>query len=173
MNADVITPEGYARLKQELDELWRKERPEITKIVQWAASLGDRSENADYKYNKGRLREIDRRVRFLRKRLEDLRVVEYNPVQEGKAFFGAWVTLVDDEDNTLCFRIVGVDEIYGHKNYASVNSPIARACIGKSVDEDIVVNTQDSKRQWLIKSIDYREPDFPITANTCNPSNDA
>lgn len=84
MNANVITPEGYAELQKELDRLWFKERPKVTKIVQWAASLGDRSENADYQYNKKRLREIDRRVRFLRKRLDELRIVEYNPAQEGK-----------------------------------------------------------------------------------------
>ncbi len=156
MNADVITPEGYAKLQQELDDLWRKERPEVTRIVQWAASLGDRSENADYKYNKGRLRQIDRRVRFLRKRLEALKVVEYNPVQEGKAFFGAWVTLIDEFDNTLRFRIVGPDEIYGKENYASVNSPVARVCLGKSVGDDVIVNTNESKKAWEIQFIEYR-----------------
>ncbi len=157
MNTDVITPEGYAKLQQELDDLWRKERPEVTKIVKWAASLGDRSENADYKYNKGRLRQIDRRVRFLRKRLEALKVVEYNPVQEGKAFFGAWVTLIDEFDNTLCFRIVGPDEIYGRDNYASVNSPVARVCIGKSVGDDVVVSTNETKKEWEIQFIEYRK----------------
>jgi len=156
MDSDVITPEGYAQLQQELDHLWRKERPRITKIVQWAASLGDRSENADYKYNKGRLREIDRRVRFLRKRLEALRVIEYNPAQEGKAFFGAWVTLVDDQEKTLTFRIVGPDEIYGKKEFSSVNAPVVRACIGKSVGDSAVVSTSDGNKDWLIQSIDYR-----------------
>lgn len=158
MDSDVITPEGYAELQQELDNLWRKERPAVTKIVQWAASLGDRSENADYKYNKGRLREIDRRVRFLRQRLEKLRVVEYNPVQEGKAFFGAWVTLADDNDKTLTFRIVGPDEIYGKKDFASVNAPVARACIGKSAGDDVVVSTSDGNREWQIQLINYRQP---------------
>ncbi len=156
MDSDVITPEGYAELQQELDNLWRKERPAVTKIVQWAASLGDRSENADYKYNKGRLREIDRRVRFLRQRLENLRVVEYSPVQEGKAFFGAWVTLIDEDGKTLNFRIVGPDEIYGKKDFASVNAPVAEACIGKSVGDDVVVSTSDINKDWEIQSIDYR-----------------
>ncbi|MFT6306637.1 MAG: transcription elongation factor GreB [Gammaproteobacteria bacterium] len=156
MDSDVITPEGYAELQQELDNLWRKERPEITKIVQWAASLGDRSENADYKYNKGRLREIDRRVRFLRKRLEALRVVEYNRVQEGKAFFGAWVTLIDDYEKKLTFRIVGPDEIYGKKEFASVKSPVAKACLGKSVGDDVIVRASDENKDWRIQSIDYR-----------------
>ena len=87
---DLVTREGYNKLKQELDYLWKERRPEITKIVSWAASLGDRSENADYTYNKRLLREIDRRVRYLRKRLEILRVVDYSPQQDGKVFFGAW-----------------------------------------------------------------------------------
>jgi transcription elongation factor GreB len=156
MDSDVITPEGFAGLQQELDNLWRKERPEVTKIVQWAASLGDRSENADYKYNKGRLREIDRRVRFLRKRLEALRVVTYNSAQEGKAFFGAWVTLVDEDEKTLTFRIVGPDEIYGKKEFASVNAPVAKACLGKSVGDDVVVSTSAANKDWEIQSIDYR-----------------
>lgn len=158
MDSNVITPEGYAELKQELDHLWRKERPEITKLVQWAASLGDRSDNADYQYNKKRLREIDRRVRFLRKRIEALRVVEYNPVQEGKAYFGAWVTLVDQDDATLSFRIVGPDEIYNKKHYVSVNAPVVRACLGKSVGDEIVVRTSEAYKEWEIDRIQYNLP---------------
>lgn len=133
MDINLITPEGFTELQQELDHLWFKERPEVTKMVQWAASLGDRSENADYHYNKKKLREIDRRVRFLRKRIEILQVVEYSPVQEGKAFFGAWVTLIDKSKNTLFFRIVGPDEIYGKKNYVSVSTPAVKACLGKTI----------------------------------------
>jgi len=155
MNTNVITPEGYAELQKELDQLWFKERPKVTKIVQWAASLGDRSENADYQYNKKRLREIDRRVRFLRKRLEELRIVEYNPAQEGKVFFGAWVTLVDEDDKTLCFRIVGPDEIYSKKNYSSVNAPIVKACLGKSVGDEVIVRAAESSKEWEIESIRY------------------
>ncbi|MDY0136293.1 MAG: transcription elongation factor GreB, partial [Thiomicrospira sp.] len=89
MKTKLITREGFEQLQQEADQLWRKERPEVTKIVAWAASLGDRSENADYQYNKRRLREIDRRVRYLRKTLEDIQIVDYHPAQEGKIFFGA------------------------------------------------------------------------------------
>lgn len=159
MDTDVITPEGFAELQSELDELWRKKRPEITKVVQWAASLGDRSENADYKYNKGVLRQIDRRVRFLRKRLEALRVVEYNPAQEGKAFFGAWVTLIDGDEKTLTFRIVGPDEIYGKKEFASVNAPVAKACLGKCVGDDVVVNASDTNKNWEIQTIEYHKRD--------------
>lgn len=155
MDTNVVTPEGHAELKQELDYLWRTERPEVTKLVQWAASLGDRSENADYQYNKKRLREIDRRVRFLRNRLEKLRVVEYSPVQEGKAFFGAWVTLIDEDDETLFFRIVGPDEIYGKKNYVSVNAPVVRACLGKGVGDEVVIRTSEGTKEWEIKTITY------------------
>ncbi|WP_336365593.1 transcription elongation factor GreB [Marinobacter sp. C2H3] len=155
MDTNVITPEGYAELQQELDTLWRHERPEVTRKVQWAASLGDRSENADYQYNKKRLREIDRRVRFLRNRLSKLRVVEYNPVQEGKAYFGAWVTLVDEDDQTLTFRIVGPDEIYGKQHYVSVHAPVVKACLGKAEGDEVRVRTPDSVKLWEIAEIRY------------------
>lgn len=155
MDTNVITPEGHAALKQELDQLWRQERPEVTRLVQWAASLGDRSENADYQYNKKRLREIDRRVRFLRNRLDKLSVVEYSPVQEGRAFFGAWVALVDEDGRELLFRIVGPDEIYGRKDYVSVNAPIVRACLGKVVGDEVIVRTPESVKSWDIESIRY------------------
>jgi transcription elongation factor GreB len=156
MDTNVITPEGYAELQKELDDLWRKERPEVTKMVRWAASLGDRSENADYQYNKKRLREIDRRVRYLRIRLSKLRVVEYSPVQEGKAFFGAWVTLVDENDDKLTFRIVGPDEIYGKKNYVSVHAPVVKACVGKCVGDEIIIRTHESTKLWEIDLITYQ-----------------
>ncbi|VTM59896.1 transcription elongation factor GreB [Klebsiella pneumoniae] len=104
MKTPLITREGYEKLKQEMDYLWRQERPEVTKKVTWAASLGDRSENADYQYNKKRLREIDRRVRYLTKCLEQLKIVDYSPQQEGKVFFGAWVEIENDEGDIKRFR---------------------------------------------------------------------
>jgi transcription elongation factor GreB len=116
LSTNIITTEGHEALKKELDHLWRVYRPEITQKVTWAASLGDRSENADYQYNKKLLREIDRRVRYLRKRLEDVKVVAYSPEQEGKVFFGAWVEIENDEGETKKFRIVGYDEIYGRND---------------------------------------------------------
>lgn len=155
MDTNLITPEGYTELQQELDYLWREERPEVTKKVQWAASLGDRSENADYQYNKKRLREIDRRVRYLRNRLSNLRIVEYNSDQEGKAYFGAWVTLIGESDENLHFRIVGPDEIYGKKNYVSINAPTARACLGKSVGDTVLVRTPEIQKEWEIIGIEY------------------
>ncbi len=128
MKTPLITREGYEKLKQEMDYLWRQERPEVTKKVTWAASLGDRSENADYQYNKKRLREIDRRVRYLTKCLEQLKIVDYSPQQEGKVFFGAWVEIENDEGDIKRFRIVGYDEIFGRKDYISIDSPMRARC---------------------------------------------
>jgi transcription elongation factor GreB len=93
-------PRRVRKAETGMDYLWRQERPEVTKKVTWAASLGDRSENADYQYNKKRLREIDRRVRYLTKCLENLKIVDYSPQQEGKVFFGAWVEIENDDGNT-------------------------------------------------------------------------
>lgn len=154
----LITRAGYDALKAELDELWRRERPEVTKKVTWAASLGDRSENADYQYNKKRLREIDRRVRYLRKCLEYLKVVDYSPQQEGRVFFGAWVTVENDEGDTKRFRIVGYDEIFGRKDYISIDSPMARALLKKAVDDEAVVKTPKGDAQWYVIEIEYEKP---------------
>ncbi|MEM0912392.1 MAG: transcription elongation factor GreB [Pseudomonadota bacterium] len=157
MKTKLITQEGYTKLRNELDVLWRIERPEITKKVTWAASLGDRSENADYKENKRKLREIDRRVRFLRKTLEQTRIVEYNVQQEGRIFFGAWVELEDLQGNKLRFRIVGPEEIYGRKDYTSIDSPMARACLKKEIDDEVVVNTPGGEVTWIVNSIQYEK----------------
>lgn len=151
----LITVEGYARLKEELDYLWREKRPDTTRKVTWAASLGDRSENADYQYNKKLLREIDRRVRYLRKRIEDLKVVEHRQEQEGRVFFGAWVEVESDEVVQRRFRIVGYDEIFGRRDYISIDSPMARALLGKSVGDEAVVVTPEGEMGWVINAIDY------------------
>ncbi len=159
MATKLITREGFNRLQQELDELWRVERPEVTRKVAWAASLGDRSENADYQYNKKRLREIDRRVRYLRKALEDHKVVDYSPQQDGRVFFGAWVEVENDAGESLRFRIVGYDEIFGRKDYISIDSPMARALLKAQVDDEVVVNTPAGKAVWYVNAIDYvKEP---------------
>ncbi len=156
MKSNYITPEGFAALKKELDHLWLTKRPEITKKVAWAASLGDRSENADYIYNKKLLRETDRRIRFLRKRIDDLRPVHYTPEQEGKVFFGAWVEIENEAGDEKRFRIVGVDEIYEERmDYISVNSPMAKALFGKEVDDEAVVHTPNGDVVWFINSIEY------------------
>ncbi|EAS42683.1 transcription elongation factor GreB [Photobacterium profundum] len=155
MKTNLITREGYDKLKKELDFLWREERPEITKKVTWAASLGDRSENADYQYNKKRLREIDRRVRYLRKRLEVVKVVDYSPQQDGKVFFGAFVEIENEEAEQKTFRIVGPDEIYGRNDYISIDSPMARALLKKEVDEEFEVVTPQGKKLWFVNTIRY------------------
>ncbi|GGI81670.1 transcription elongation factor GreB [Shewanella gelidii] len=158
MKTNLITPEGFEKLNQELNHLWREYRPEITKKVAWAASLGDRSENADYKENKRLLRQIDSRVRFLRKRIEALKVIEYAPEQDGKVFFGAWVEIENDEGEQLSFRIVGPDEIYGRKDYISIDSPMARALLKKERDDEAVVKTPTGEQIWYINSIKYKQP---------------
>lgn len=155
MKTQLITRGGYEKLKQELDYLWREERPEVTKKVTWAASLGDRSENADYQYNKKRLREIDRRVRYLTKCLEQLRIVDYSPQQDGKVFFGAWVEVENDESTIKRFRIVGYDEIFGQKDYISIDSPMARALLKKEVGDAVTVMTPAGEAVWYVNEIEY------------------
>lgn len=155
MRTDLITREGFDKLTKELNYLWREYRPEITQKVTWAASLGDRSENADYKENKRLLRQIDSRIRFLRKRLEVLRVVEYSPVQDGKVFFGAWVEIENEAGETRKFRIVGPDEIYGRNDYISIDSPMARALLKKEVDSEVLVSTPTGEHLWFVTEISY------------------
>ena len=159
MRTNLISREGYQALKVELDHLWREKRPEVTKIVGWAASLGDRSENADYQYNKKLLREIDRRIRFLRKRIEDLTVVDYSSEQDGKVFFGAWVSIENENGEQNRFRVVGIDEIYARKDYISIDSPMARALLKKQIDDEVVVNTPNGKAEWFITEIYYSKTD--------------
>lgn len=155
MNTKIITRAGHEALKQELDHLWRVYRPEITQKVAWAASLGDRSENADYQYNKKLLREIDRRVRYLRKRLEDMRVVDYAPEQEGKVYFGAWVEIENEAGEMKKFRVVGYDEIYARMDYISIDSPMARALLKKEVGDEFTVQTPSGEALWWINEINY------------------
>ncbi|CUU22547.1 Transcription elongation factor greB [Duffyella gerundensis] len=160
MKTRLITREGFNKLKAELDYLWREERPEVTKKVTWAASLGDRSENADYQYNKKRLREIDRRVRYLSKSIEELRIVDYSPQQDGRVFFGAWVEIENDEGDIKRFRIVGYDEIFGRKDYISIDSPMARALLKKESGDSVIVHTPAGEALWYINLIAYGEAGF-------------
>jgi transcription elongation factor GreB len=155
LSTNIITTEGYEALRRELDYLWREKRPDTTRKVTWAASLGDRSENADYQYNKKLLREIDRRVRYLRKRLENVRVIEYSPEQEGRVFFGAWVEIENEQGDTLRFRVVGYDEIYGYSDYISIDSPMARALLKKQVGDEAQVDTPSGQNLWWIIEISY------------------
>jgi transcription elongation factor GreB len=155
MKTQLITREGYELLKEELENLWRIERPETTKKVTWAASLGDRSENADYQYNKKRLREIDRRIRYVRKSIEELKVVDYHSDQIGKAYFGAWIEVENDEGLKRKFRIVGYDEIFGRHDYISIDSPMARALLGKEKGDEVFVRTEKSTFLWYINKVEY------------------
>ena len=150
-----ITPEGYDRLQDELDFLWRVERPKITQSVQEAAAQGDRSENAEYIYGKKQLREIDRRIRFLRKRLDEMTVVDTRPTDTSRVYFGAWVTLEDDGGNTVHYRIVGPDEISAEKSYISMDSPVAKALMGKKVEDCIAVTTPKNEINYSITKISY------------------
>lgn len=157
MKTRLITRDGYELLKKELDTLWRIERPETTKKVTWAASLGDRSENADYQYNKKKLREIDRRIRYLRKSIDELKVIDHHPDQLGKVYFGAWVEVENEVGQRKRFRIVGYDEIFGRHDYISIDSPMARALLGKEMDDEAVVRTDISTAIWYINKIEYVE----------------
>ena len=161
MKLPYVTRDGYDQLHRELDYLWNVKRPDVTAKVSWAASLGDRSENADYHYNKRLLGQIDRRIRFLRHTLNDLQVVEYNRQQEGKVFFGAYVEIEADEDGTIMqIRIVGGEEIFGRTNYISIDSPMAKALLGKSQDDEAVVKTPKGDRIWYVNKIAYKCPDW-------------
>lgn len=158
MKTPLITPEGLEKLKAELDHLWRVERPDTTQKVAWAASLGDRSENADYHYNKKRLREIDRRVLYLRKRIDDVKVINYSPFQEGKVMFGAWVEIENDKGLQKRLRIVGYDEIFENtKDYISIDSPMAQALMQKVMGDKVVVKTGAGEFVWRINKIEYQK----------------
>lgn len=152
---NLITREGRTKLENELDYLWRTECRAVTQSVTEAAAHGDRSENAEYKEGKRRLREIDRRIRFLRKRLEAVRIVEYSAQQEGKVYFGAWVELENEAEEIVRYRIVGTDEFDPKKKAISINSPMATALLGKSVDDEVIVETPEGRKTWFINAIDY------------------
>jgi len=149
------TPEGARRLRAELDELWRVERPAVTRAVAEAAAMGDRSENAEYIYGKRRLREIDRRVRFLRGRLDGLNVVSQPPSDRSRVFFGAWVTVEDDAGATRHHRVVGPDEFDREPGYVSMDSPLGRALLGKRAGDEIEVKLPAGLQSLAIVAIDY------------------
>lgn len=153
---NYITPNGHKKLLDELDQLQRVERPEVTQLVQWAASNGDRSENADYLYGKRRLREIDRRIRFLMKRLDLAVVVDNKEKNTDLIQFGATVEVMDEEGLTRRFTIVGVDEIETSKGRISWKSPIGHSLIGKSVGDELVVKAPSGELYYEIISVTYK-----------------
>ena len=150
-----ITPAGKARLQDELNYLWRVKRPEVTRAVSEAAAQGDRSENAEYIYGKKQLREIDSRVRFLQKRIDQVEVVANAPQDTSKVYFGAWVSVEDEQGNETTYRIVGCDEFDLQQNKLSVDSPMAKALLGKQVDEELLVATPSGNRRYWITAIRY------------------
>lgn len=156
MKSNLITRAGKEALQEELNWLWKVKRPQVTLAVSEAAALGDRSENAEYKEGKRELRSIDRRVRFLTKRLESVKVVDYSPEQEGKCFFGAWVEIESEDGELLHCRIVGSDEIDVNKGHITIDSPMAKALIGKQADDEVVVSTPSGKKVWFVNKIQYQ-----------------
>ena len=156
-----ITPEGARRLREELDWLWKEERPRVTQGVSDAAAEGDRSENAEYIYGKKRLREIDRRIRFLTQRLDALTVVDTPPPSSTKIYFGAWIRLENEEGNEVVYRIVGPDESDAAKGFISMDSPMGKGLLGKSEGDEVTVRRPAGTARFCILEVAYR----PLTRN--------
>lgn len=154
-----ITPQGAKRLREELDRLWHEERPRVTSAVAEAAAQGDRSENAEYTYGKKRLHEIDRRVRFLRKRLEGMTIVdsEADSVRRDAArvYFGAWVQIAADDGGTRWYRVVGPDEFDMQPDYISMDSPLGASLLGKRLDDEVTVELPGGAGRFSIIAIAY------------------
>lgn len=152
----IITPAGHARLKAELDELWRQRRPDVVKALAAAAAEGDRSENAEYTYRKKQLGEIDRRVRYLSKRLESLRVVVERPSDCSAIFFGAWfeVEAIDSGERKR-HRIVGPDETDAELGHISIDSPLARAALKKRVDDEFSAELPSGTCHFVVVAVGY------------------
>jgi len=154
VKSPYITAQGHDKLRREADELWVLRR-EVTQALKAAAAEGDRSENAEYIYRKKQLREMDRRIRYLQKRLPELKVVHTGPSETDKVFFGAWVTLEDNDDREISFRIVGTDEFDPKQNWISVDSPMAKALLKRSVDEEFSVHTPTGEKFYLVVEVRY------------------
>jgi transcription elongation factor GreB len=152
-----ITPDGAKKLRAELDQLWSVERPRVTQEVADAAAQGDRSENAEYIYGKRRLREIDRRVRFLSKRLDDVTVVTEPPSDPSRVFFGAWVELEDEDGEHVTYRIVGPDESNVERGWISMEAPVAKALMGKRRDDEVIVRRPKGEITYTVIAIRYSE----------------
>lgn len=157
-SSKYITPEGAAALRDELDDLWKRQRPAVTAAVAEAAAQGDRSENAEYIYGKKQLAQIDRRVRYLRKRLDGIRIVDAPPSDTGKVFFGAWFELENESGARQRYRLVGPDEIGVDERYVSIDSPLGRAVLGKALDEDFTVAAPEGEHRYTILDVAYRGP---------------
>jgi transcription elongation factor GreB len=155
-SSTYITAEGERRLKEELTALLYRERPKVARAVAIAAAEGDRSENAEYIYGKKKLREIDSKIEHLTKRLEVLTVVFPEPREDGKAFFGAWVKLEDDEGEEVVYRIVGPDETDSDTGSVSMDSPMGRALIGRAEGDDVIVRKPKGDARYSVLEVRYR-----------------
>lgn len=153
--SQYITPEGKQCLADELEYLWRKKRPQVTQSVAEAAAQGDRSENAEYIYGKKQLREIDRRIRFLQKRIEELVAVDRIPDDTNRVFFGAWIRLEDEAGKIHEYRIVGPDEFDTKKSWISMDSPMGRAFLNKAVNDTVVVQLPKGEAEYTIIGVSY------------------
>jgi transcription elongation factor GreB len=153
--SQYITPAGAARLRAELDDLWRRERAQVTAAVAAAAAQGDRSENAEYTYGKKRLREIDSRVRFLRARLTGMVIVDQPPSDRNRVFFGARVTLETPSGEELCYRIVGPDELDMSPEHISMDAPLGKLLLGKRLDDQISMELPSGTQTYLVVAIHY------------------
>jgi transcription elongation factor GreB len=154
---NYITPEGYERLCEELKQIKLIERPKVTELVAWAASLGDRSENADYLYGKKKLRELDRRIRFLTKRIEMAEVVEYTKNRSEQVFFGATVTILDEDGIQKIYHIVGADEMDADRGKISWVSPLAKALFKAVVGDFVEFETPSGVRELEIIAVSYEK----------------
>ena len=156
-SSPYITRDGFAALTGELKALWKR-RAGVTKALTAAAAEGDRSENAEYIYRKKELREIDRRIRYLQKRLPDLKVVSDPPSNPDQVFFGAWVTLEDEHGEESVYRIVGADEFNPATGWISMDSPMATALLKKTLDDEVMVETPAGKRVYVVIAVSYSAP---------------
>ena len=155
----LVTADGLRKLQQELTELWTRRRPEVVAALSAAAAEGDRSENAEYQYRKKQLGEIDRRVRYLGKRIPELRAMSALPNDPGAIHFGAWFRIEDADGSVHAYRIVGADEIDARQGWISIDSPFARAALGRRVDDEFEAATPRGVRHCVVLDVAYHEPD--------------
>lgn len=153
---NYITPQGLEKLRTEYNELLHGERPKLVEVIAWAASNGDRSENADYIYGKRRLREIDRRLRFLTQKMEAAEVVDPQKLNSPTVVFGATVTLLNEEDQSVVYQIVGEDEFDVKSGKISWKSPVAKALLGKKVDDEVTIVKPSREEIVVIEKIEYK-----------------
>lgn len=158
-SSPYITEDGYKMLQDELNALWNR-RGDVTKALTAAAAEGDRSENAEYIYRKKELREIDRRIRYLQKRLPDLKIVLAQQQNNKQIFFGAWVTVETHKGDEATYRIVGPDEFDPEKSYISLDSPLAKALLKKTIDDEVIIHAAETELSYVVIDVNYTRPDI-------------